>query len=229
VACVVGAIGVAHALPALSSLPGIRQRFMPALSGVGRPGHVALTFDDGPDPQSTPRFLSLLESRGVRATFFMLGAMAQRAPRLAAQVADAGHETALHGYDHRCLLLRGPRATYDELARGRDAVESATGQPLQWYRPPYGVLSTAGLFAVRRLGLTPVLWTAWGRDWSARSTPKSVLRTVAKDLKPGGTVLLHDSDCTSAPGSWRNTLGALPRLLDHCQDRGMSVGPLREH
>jgi hypothetical protein len=89
---------------------------------------------------------------------------------------------------------------------------------------------TGGTYlACRRLDLTPVLWTAWGKDWRARATPRSVHDTVARDLRGGGTVLMHDSDCTSATGSWRNTLAALPRLLDTCRDRGLAVGPLRDH
>ncbi len=74
-----------------------------------------------------------------------------------------------------------------------------------------------------------MLWTAWGEDRRARATPRSVHDTVARDLRGGGTVLLHDSDCTYATGSWRKTLGALPRLLDTCRDQGLSVGPLRHH
>jgi hypothetical protein len=74
-----------------------------------------------------------------------------------------------------------------------------------------------------------VLWTAWGEDWSATATPESVLRTVRRDLTGGGTVLLHDSDCTSAPLSWRSALGALPDLLDGCARAGWRVGPLSEH
>ena len=219
----------AHALPALASLPALRRRWAPDLAGIGRADHVALTFDDGPDPRSTPSFLSFLEGRGVRATFFLLGRMAIQAPGLAREMAAAGHEIGLHGYDHRCLLLRGPRSTYDDLARGRDAVEAATGTSLRWFRPPYGVLTTATLVAARRLGLTPVLWTAWGRDWSAAATPASVVRTVRSALRGGGTILLHDSDSTSAPGSWRATLAALPDLLDECDSRGWTVGPLGEH
>lgn len=74
-----------------------------------------------------------------------------------------------------------------------------------------------------------MLWTCWGEDWRARVTPDSVHRTVTAGLDGGGTILLHDSDYTSAPGSWRTTLGALPRLLDTCEQRGLRVGPLRDH
>src|SRR5262249_38833509 len=157
------------------------------------------------------------------------GRMLEAAPSLGRELAEAGHEIAVHGWEHRCMLLRGPAATYDDLARAMECIVTVTGTVPRWYRPPYGVLSASALRAARRLGLTPVLWTNWGRDWTRSATPASVLATVTRDLDGGGTVLLHDSDCTSAPESWRNTLGALPPLLDEISERGLSVGPLRDH
>ncbi|MFI6054569.1 polysaccharide deacetylase family protein [Streptomyces violascens] len=223
------ALATAHAAPVISTLGPLRNRVMPRLAGRGRPDHVALTFDDGPDHLSTPHFLRLLEARRIRATFFLLGSMAVRSPGLVREMAAAGHEIAVHGHHHRPLLLRGPRATYDDLARARDTVADLTGRPLTLFRPPYGVMTTAAHLTCRRLGLTPVLWTAWGRDWRHRATPASVHDTVVRDLDGGGTILLHDSDCTSATGSWRSTLGALPRILDTCAERGFEVGRLRDH
>ncbi|HWE89380.1 MAG TPA: polysaccharide deacetylase family protein, partial [Pseudonocardiaceae bacterium] len=87
----------------------------------------------------------------------------------------------------------------------------------------------AALVTAARLDLTPMLWTCWGWDWSARSTPDSVFDTVTRGLSGGGTILLHDSDTAAAVGSWKSTLGALPRLLDECEERGLTVGPLRDH
>lgn len=222
-------LAAAYAAPVLSTYGPLRNRVMPRLAGRGREDHVALTFDDGPDPLSTPLFLRLLDERRVHATFFLLGSQAVRAPGLVREIAAAGHEIAVHGWLHRPLLLRGPRATHDDLARARDTVGDLTGRTPHLFRPPYGVMSTAAHLAARRLDLTPVLWTAWGEDWRARATSESVHRTVTADLRGGGTVLLHDSDCTSAPASWRATLGAVPRILDTCAARGLSVGPLREH
>ncbi|MFH9225485.1 polysaccharide deacetylase family protein [Streptomyces lydicus] len=223
------ALALAHAAPFVSTLGPLRNRLMPRLAGQGRTDHVALTFDDGPDPLSTPFFLRLLDERGIRATFFLLGSAAVRDAGLVREMGAAGHEIALHGWAHRPLLLRGPRSTYDDLARARGAVADITGGPPRLFRPPYGVMTTAAHLAARRLGLTPVLWTCWGEDWRARATPQTVHRTVTADLRGGGTILLHDSDCTSAPCSWRNTLGALPRILDTCQDTGWQIGPLRDH
>lgn len=223
------ALAAVHAAPVISTFGPLRNRVMPRLSGRGRPDHLALTFDDGPDPLSTPFFLRLLAARGVHATFFLLGVEAQRSPGLVRDIAAAGHEIAVHGWRHRPLLLRGPRATHDDLARARDTVADITGRPPRLFRPPYGVMTTAAHLATRRLNLTPVLWTCWGEDWRSRATPDSVYRTVTADLRGGGTLLLHDSDCTSAPGAWRSALGALPRILDTCAQRGLAVGPLREH
>jgi peptidoglycan/xylan/chitin deacetylase (PgdA/CDA1 family) len=219
----------AHAAPALTSIAPLRRRLLPGLSGTGQPDHVALTFDDGPDPRSTPAFLDLLRAHRVQATFFLLGEMLARAPELGTELVAAGHEVAVHGWRHRCLLARGPRATYDDLARARDLIAAVTGRQPRWFRPPYGVLTTAALHAARRLDLTPVLWTAWGRDWEAGATRESVLKTVTGRLRGGGTVLLHDSDCTSAPDSWRRTLAALPELIDGVRARRLHIGPLAEH
>ncbi|MEU6343340.1 polysaccharide deacetylase family protein [Streptomyces sp. NPDC046977] len=223
------ALAAAHAAPVVSTFGPLRNRVMPRLAGQGRSDHVALTFDDGPDPLSTPFFLRLLAERRVHATFFLLGSEARRSPGLVRDIALAGHEIAVHGWRHRPLLLRGPRATYDDLARARDLVADLTGRQPRLFRPPYGVMTTAAHFTARRLGLTPVLWTCWGEDWRARATPRSVHRTVTADLRGGGTILLHDSDCTSAPGAWRSALGALPHILDTCQESGQAVGPLRDH
>ena len=74
-----------------------------------------------------------------------------------------------------------------------------------------------------------MLWTAWGRDWTATATRESVVRTVCRSLRGGGTVLLHDSDITAAPGCWRATLAAVPALVEHCRRNGWSVGPLADH
>ncbi|HEX7661819.1 MAG TPA: polysaccharide deacetylase family protein [Pseudonocardiaceae bacterium] len=225
----IGAALAIHAAPAAMFWPALRLRFWPALAGIGDDRHVALTFDDGPNPSSTPHFLAELERRKIRATFFLLGSQLERTPRLGAEIASAGHEVALHGWHHRRLVWYGPRRTYDELARGRDLIAATTGTPPRWFRPPYGVVTTAALVSARRLGLTPVLWSCWGWDWSAHSTPDSVFDTVTHGLTGGGTILLHDSDVAASPGAWKSTLAALPRLLDECERRGLTVGPLRDH
>jgi peptidoglycan/xylan/chitin deacetylase (PgdA/CDA1 family) len=204
-------------------------RLTPALVGVGRPGHVALTFDDGPDPASTPQFLAALDRLGWHATFFVLGAMVRRAPGLTAEIAAAGHEVAVHGDTHGNMLRRTPRVAADDISRARDTIAGAAGVEPSWFRPPFGILSFSALRAARRAGLATVLWTTWGRDWRREATPETVVSDVTRRYVDGGTVLLHDSDCTSYPGSWRASLGALPRLADEFARRQLTVGPVGEH
>jgi peptidoglycan/xylan/chitin deacetylase (PgdA/CDA1 family) len=228
----VGALGTAAAAqvaPALTALRRLRIRVFPRLAGVGDPDHVALTFDDGPDPGTTPQFLDILATRGIRATFFTLGAMLERAPGLGRDLVAAGHEVAVHGWTHRNLLLRGPTSIYDDLARSQALIAETTGLVPRFFRPPYGVLSTSALLAARRLDLTPVLWTCWGKEWARSATPRSILDTLRGGLTGGGTVLLHDSGCALAPRAWTSALVALPGLLDECAQRGLRVGSLSEH
>ncbi|MEU9588919.1 polysaccharide deacetylase family protein [Streptomyces sp. NPDC048193] len=220
---------LAHIGPAATWLPGLRRRWFPALAGQGRPDHVALTFDDGPDPASTPRFLDALDLLGVRATFFVLGENVVRHPGTARELVRRGHELAVHGWSHDRPWLPSPARDARELLRAARTVAEVTGRAPRWYRPPYGILTSGRWAAARRAGLRPVLWTAWGEDWRHDATPVSVRAAVAADLRPGGTVLLHDTDHASAPGSWRAALGALPDLVADCRAAGLTVGPLAAH
>ncbi len=225
-------VGVA-ATPALVSLGPVRKALTPAiapaeLSGISDRHHVALTFDDGPDPVSTPAFLRLLDEFGVTATFFIIGRHLGDGGLLR-EMAAAGHGIGVHGWDHRPVALHGPRALRDGVRRTRGLIEEAAGVAVRWYRPPYGLITPASWWAADRAGLSTVLWSAWGRDWERRATASSVASLVSSQLQPGGTVLLHDSDRTSAPDSWRTTLVATERLVTRWQAEGLQVGDLEGH
>jgi len=216
--------------PAATAIGPLRRLLAPGLAGLGDHSHVSLTFDDGPHPLTTPHFLTALDALDVRATFFVLGTRLARSPGLARDLADAGHELAVHGWDHRCLAWRAPRGVYDDLARTRDLIAETTGRAPRWCRPAYGVPTLPMFRAARRLDLTPVLWTDWGRDWTCRATPDAVAATVTARLHGGAVVLLHDAAAGRAePTAWRASLGALPQVLEYCQARNLAVGPLAEH
>ncbi|MGW6919412.1 polysaccharide deacetylase family protein [Kitasatospora sp. NPDC054939] len=227
--CGLAGAALLHLAPAAVRLTAVRRTVARGAAGRGAAGHVALTFDDGPDPRSTPYVLDALDALGVRATFFLLGSMLERAPRLGRELVERGHEPAVHGWYHRTQWYPAPARDLRELRRARQAVTDLCGTAPVWYRPPYGIPTTGLVLAARRLGLRTVLWSAWGRDWTGRATPESVFATARPDLVGGATLLLHDSDCTSAPGSWRSALGALPLIDAHCRARGLVLGPLRDH
>ena len=221
-----GAAAVVHVLPAVTSIGTVRTWAFPRLAGIGTGDTVAVTFDDGPDPCTTPRFLERLRDLGWRATFFMLGSMVRKTPSLAVEVAAAGHDVGLHGDEHRNLLFRGPLGTANDLRRGFDTIAETLGRAPEWFRPPYGILTAESAMTARRLEMRTVLWTAWGRDWRAEATSESILTDLRKDLRPGGTVLLHD---TSVSGSWRVTLQALQPLDELIRMTGASPTALSEH
>ncbi|MFF2327197.1 MULTISPECIES: polysaccharide deacetylase family protein [unclassified Streptomyces] len=217
-----------HVVPAGTWLPGLRRRCFPALAGLGHPGHIALTFDDGPDPRSTPHFLQVLDQLSVRATFFVLGDSLLRHPELGRDIARRGHELAVHGWTHSRPWLPTVVRDAREIARATEAVRSISGVRPLWYRPPYGILTGGRWTAALRSGLRPVLWSAWGRDWTEDATPARVSATVRSRLRGGGTVLLHDADL-SASGRWQPALAMLPGLITGLRAEGLTVGPLVDH
>ncbi|MFN2617083.1 MAG: polysaccharide deacetylase family protein [Thermoleophilaceae bacterium] len=165
--------------------------------------------------------LEVLARHGVPATFFLAGEQAERMPGLVAETAAAGHEVALHCHRHRSLLRLTPGQVRDDLARAAAALTDTSGREPRLYRPPYGILNTAALLTAHRRGWTPLLWTRWGRDWRRDANPAGIAALLTDDLAGGDVLLLHDADHYSAPGSWRRTVAALPRVLEEVHRRGL--------
>jgi peptidoglycan/xylan/chitin deacetylase (PgdA/CDA1 family) len=210
-----------HALPAAAPVvPGLGWALgipMRLAAGSG----VALTFDDGPHPDGTPAALTALSRGGAPATFFLVGEQVERYPGLAAEIVSAGHEVALHCHRHRNQLRLTPSAIAEDMRRGEEVIAEACGRAPRLYRPPYGIFSAAGLILARRR-YEPLLWTRWGRDWSERATVGSIVAKATGRIAAGDVILLHEADHYSDPGSWRNTIGALPGILDALAAAGHS-------
>jgi peptidoglycan/xylan/chitin deacetylase (PgdA/CDA1 family) len=184
---------------------------------------VALTFDDGPHPEGTEAVLEVLERGGAKATFFMVGEQVDRRPELAAEVAARGHLVALHAYHHRLHLRMTPRQLEADIAQGLHSLERALDQRPTLHRPPYGVYSPWGLQTVRRGGLGPLLWSRWGKDWRADTTPERIAALAAQGAGPGDVILLHDADFYSAPGCHRRTVKALEQILAMLKSREVAT------
>jgi peptidoglycan/xylan/chitin deacetylase (PgdA/CDA1 family) len=183
----------------------------------------AITFDDGPHAQGTPAVLDVLADHDVRATFFLVGEQVLRTPSLASEIAARGHAIGLHCHRHRNLLRLSPRQVREDHARAVAAIEDASGVTPALYRPPYGILNAEALRSARRAGRRTLLWSHWGRDWERRATPESVAARVTDGAGEGAVLLLHDADDYGAPGCWRATAAALPRVLDTLSERGLQA------
>lgn len=180
---------------------------------------VLLTFDDGPHPEGTPAVLDALGDVG--ATFFLAGEQVERFPEVAAEVAARGHEIAVHCGRHRVQLRLSGGGIREDLQRALDAIRSATGVEPRLHRPPLGIYSSAGLRVTRELGLEPLLWSRWGKDWRRWTTPERIAsRATRPPLRDGDVILLHDSDSYNAKDSWRRTVAALPLILRALQPTG---------
>ena len=209
-----------HALAPVSARAAARlelPRRLPASDGV------VLSFDDGPHPEGTPAVLEVLAAAGARATFFLVGEQVVRHPGLAARIAADGHLVALHGYRHRLQLRLSTRQLDEDYRRGTAAVADATGQPVDWHRPPYGVYSPAGLEAAHGLGLRPLLWSRWGKDWRRFTTPERVAARATRGVQEGDVILLHDADYYSSTGSYRRTVQALGPILEQLDRLGRAT------
>jgi peptidoglycan/xylan/chitin deacetylase (PgdA/CDA1 family) len=218
-----GVAGAGYLLPALAgAVPALRAPLGVEDRTAGGEGY-ALTFDDGPHPQGTPAMLEILARAGVHATFFLVGEQVRRDPALAREVVAAGHGVGLHCDRHRNLLRLGPAQVRADIDRAEAEIVAATGVAPLLYRPPYGILNAAALRIARARGWRTLLWSHWGRDWERRATPDSIAALLTAGAGPGSVLLLHDADEYSAPGSWRRTAAALPRVIETLAARGLAT------
>jgi peptidoglycan/xylan/chitin deacetylase (PgdA/CDA1 family) len=174
--------------------------------------HVALTFDDGPDPEVTPAVMDALARYGARATFFSIGRSLNAHPQLARRLVAAGHELGNHSWRHsRWQNLFGSREHTREIARGERAIASLTGRRVKpLYRPPIGLKSPQLARVASRRHLTLVAWSLHSRD-TRIADPKRVARHVLERIRPGDIVLMHDGH--DHPGRHRLTCAKAVRMI----------------
>jgi peptidoglycan/xylan/chitin deacetylase (PgdA/CDA1 family) len=216
----------AHAAPANR----LGRLFLPVTTQLKTDSAVALTFDDGPD-HGLDMFLDLLERAKARVTFFVVGEQAERAPSKLQEIVSCGHEVGVHGYRHRSYLFLTPSQAMEDMRRAKGVIEEAVERPIRLFRPPYGRFNLASWLEAGRQGWERVLWSREARDWDAQATPQSIVDSVGW-LEAGDIILLHDTDryfSNAAPGSQRNTLRALPIILERVSTLSLqacSVGEL---
>jgi peptidoglycan/xylan/chitin deacetylase (PgdA/CDA1 family) len=197
----------------------------------------AITFDDGPDPEFTPRILDILDRYGVTATFMAMGHNAQEHPGLLAQVREAGHEIGHHSWRHRNFAVATVEETRREIDVGARAVEDTAETQLRWFRPPKGRLTEAALRLVAKHGHDIVLWSVT-RGALAERSPRRVAEYMVNQVGRGDIILLHDGigRGTFDGGSLAQELTerreteveALPEILERTLATGIRLGTVSE-
>jgi len=225
------AVVVNHAgLAAAGLLP--RSRFLGPnwvtlpVSG-GETADVAITVDDGPDPDVTPQVLSQLAEHRARATFFCVGARVERYPDLAREIVHRGHDIENHSQRHRHnFSLMGPRGLSAEISRAQDTILRVTGSRPRFFRAPAGLRNPFLDPVLARLQLRLASWTRRGFD-TVSANSDAVYRRLASPLQSGDILLLHDGNAARSRRGAPVILEVLPRLLDTVAARELHTVTLR--
>ncbi len=174
--------------------------------------YIAITFDDGPHPELTPKLLDILKARGIKATFFMVGQMVVQHPEIVKRMAEEGHEVANHSWSHPALTKLGADGVRKQLVNTSDAIEKACGIRPTVMRPPYGATNAALNRKINNdYGMKVILWSVDPLDWKYRNSDH-VESEILKGTTPGGIILSHDIHAT--------TVAAMPATLDALLAKG---------
>jgi peptidoglycan-N-acetylglucosamine deacetylase len=175
---------------------------------------VALTFDDGPWPSHTQQVLDILAEQDVKASFFMVGYLAERYPDVARRVVDEGHLVGNHTQNHTVLTRQSAEVTRTQIETGSRTLQKVTGVAPAWFRPPGGGMNAQVLKEAKRAGMDLVMWDVDPQDWR-RPGVDHMLTSMLKQIKPGSVVLLHDGG-----GNRSQTIEMLPLLIEELKERG---------
>jgi len=190
-------------------------------------GQIALTLDDGPDPEVTPGVLELLARAGVRATFFCIGERAAQHPRLVRAMVEAGHAVENHSLRHsHGFAFFGPGRYLEELGGAQQTLAALAGDAPRFFRAPAGLRNPFLDYVLARLGLTLASWTRRGFDTVSADTA-AVLRRLTRDLAAGDILLLHDGHAARTASGVPVVLEALPPLLERIAAAGLRPVTLR--
>jgi peptidoglycan/xylan/chitin deacetylase (PgdA/CDA1 family) len=202
-----------------SSWLGHNWSRLPAAAAARR--EVAITLDDGPDPQVTPRVLDLLDRYPLRATFFVIADRAMRAPALCREIVQRGHSLQNHSDHHRhAFSFLGPKAMAREVGDAQARLADITGIAPRFFRAPAGLRNPFLQPVLGRLGLELVSWTRRGFD-TVRNEPGRVFGSLAQGLAAGDILLLHDGNAARTADGEPVALEVLPRLLERCREAGL--------
>jgi peptidoglycan/xylan/chitin deacetylase (PgdA/CDA1 family) len=181
---------------------------------------IALTFDDGPHPQTTPALLRALDVNGITATMFLGGEQCVERVSLLKEIESAGHAIANHGYHHIRHALRGRRFQTESILQTEEVLQTGGISMQRLYRPPFGSFDLTTGSILKEYGYKGIVWSLIAWDWTNQTTDR-LWRRIESQLHDGAIIVLHDGHPTTL-----NMIEVLPRLADAVGDRGWSFTKL---
>lgn len=182
---------------------------------------IALTFDDGPDPEVTPKVLEMLDAHGARATFFCIAERAAEQPELVREILRRGHAVENHSRTHRATFpMLGLGGIRREITGAQHVLAEVTGHPPRFFRPPAGLRNPLLDPVLHELGLRLVSWTRRGYDTNRRDAD-DVADRLLDSLAAGDVLLLHDGHCARTARGKPVVLEVLPRVLEAARAGGL--------
>ncbi len=182
---------------------------------AGKPLGIALTFDDGPEPATTPAILEILKKYQAKATFFVIGKKAVLYPELIHQIVEEGHTLANHSYSHSNWIgFFSEKKLQADISRNTELIKKLSGKQTRFFRPPFGVTNPKYRRILKSLNLISIAWTLRSYDTTISNKEKLVKR-ITNNLFPGTIILLHDNQ--------NITLEALPDILKYCNTFGINI------
>jgi peptidoglycan/xylan/chitin deacetylase (PgdA/CDA1 family) len=229
VPALVGAAATAAAVAAgYQSMAPTAQWYGKTFTGLA-PGsrQIALTYDDGPNDPHTQRLLEVLAKHNVHATFLLIGRYIQQQPQIAREIVQARHIVGNHTFTHPLLIFKSEAEIRQELTKCCDALQDAIGKPSNLFRPPFGGRRPAALRVARELGLETVMWNVTGYDWNAPPAA-AIERKVAKEIRGGDVILLHDGGHKQMGADRSQTVIATDHLITRFKTEGYEFVTISE-
>ena len=181
---------------------------------------VALTFDDGPNPQKTPALLDALDKANAPATFFVVGSRAEAAPDLLRRMAQRGDDVENHSYTHPDMDQAEPIVMEEEMLRANVVIQALTGHMPRFFRPPGGDGGPEVLRLAQEYGLTGAFWTEDALHYEDLASPQGLIHYVIGHIHPGSIVLMHNG-----PDA---TITAIPELVAGLRAQGYQIVTLSQ-
>ncbi len=189
---------------------------------------VAITFDDGPTQEYTPKILDVLKAYDVQASFFLVGSHVKKYPEIAKRVHSEGHDIGNHTYTHINVPTSPAAAMSSQLLTTNIEIMKITGESPIYARPPRGMYDARFRRLAELMGMQVVLWSLSSQDWRESVTPARMHSQILKRVQPGDIILLHDGgNLLKAEGASRQrTVDVLPGLIEGLREKGYRIAPL---